>query len=189
MILSKRIAIILFMLLLLICIVVPPSLALNTYIYDIADPRQEKLWINDLANIVEPETEDRLNNILTEFNIKYSSEIVIVTVPDISPYQSTQQLAKYIFNIWHITRIGFTDGALFLISQKEHSGEIIAGFVRHPNEPTYEDNKFLKNVKKITAIDIDDLFVREHYESGILLGVEELMTLIKNKKLKRGQFF
>jgi hypothetical protein len=82
-------------------------LALNTYIYEIPDPRQEKLWINDLAKIINPETENKLNQILTEINLKDRSEIVILTVPNVLPYQSLRQLAKYIFNIWHITRIGF----------------------------------------------------------------------------------
>ena len=186
-ILCKRTAIIFFLLVLLAGIIVPQTLALNTYIYEIADPRQEKLWINDLANIIKPETEDRLNKILTEFNLKYRSEIVIVTVPDVSPYQSPQQLAKYLFNIWHITRIGFINGALFLISQEDRSGEIVAGFIRDSFKPTYEDKKFQENIKNITARYIDDLFVREHYEEGILLGTEKLIASIADKKLKRSQ--
>jgi uncharacterized protein len=177
--------ILIFSFLLLICIFAPPSLALSTYIYEIPDPRKEKLWITDLANIIEPETENKLNQILTEVNLKYRSEIVILTVPDVSPYQSPRQLAKYIFNIWHITRIGFNNGALFLISQHDRTGEIIAGFMNDPTEPTYEDKKFQANVKKITTIDISDLFAEERYEQGILLGTEELITLIKNKEFNR----
>ncbi|MEM7595937.1 MAG: TPM domain-containing protein [Cyanobacteria bacterium P01_A01_bin.83] len=161
--------------------ITPQSIALDTYIYEIPDPRQENLWVNDMADILKPETENQLNDILTDFNHQYRSEIVILTVPDVSPYQNPKQLAKYIFNIWHITRIGFVNGALFLISQQDHSGEIVAGFVRYPSEPTYEDKKFMKNIKKITAIDISDLLAQEHYESGILLGTKELLALIKDK--------
>lgn len=95
-----------------------------------------------MANIIEPEIENKLNQILTEVNLKYRSEIVILTVPDVLPYQNPRQLAKYIFNIWHITRIGFNNGALFLISQSDRMGEIIAGFVNDPSEPTYADRKF-----------------------------------------------
>jgi uncharacterized protein len=120
--LRNKLITILFLILLSICIFAPQSLALNTYIYEISDPRQEKLWINDMANIIESEIENKLNQILTEVNLKYRSEIVILTVPDVLPYQSPRQLAKYIFNIWHITRIGFNNGALFLISPVRSHG-------------------------------------------------------------------
>ncbi|MEM8672990.1 MAG: TPM domain-containing protein [Cyanobacteria bacterium P01_G01_bin.67] len=187
--LRKRTVIILFLLLLLACLITTPSLALDTYIYEIPDPRQENLWINDMADILKPETENRLNDILNDFNHQYRSEIVIFTVPDASPYQNPKQLAKYIFNLWHITRIGFVNGALLLISQQDHSGEIIAGFIQDPSDLTPEDRKFQANIKKITAIDISDLLAQENYESGILLGTKELLALIKDKEYKRCQLF
>jgi hypothetical protein len=74
---------------------------------------------------------------------------------------------------------------LFLISQSDRTGEIIAGFMSDPTEPTDKELKFQANVKKITTIDISDLFAEERYEQGILLGTEELKTLIKNKEFNR----
>ena len=98
-----KIILIFFSLLLVCSTFVRSSFALDTYIYEIPNPRLEKLWVTDLADIIDFDAENQLNQILTEFNHKYRSEIFVVTVSDISPYQSAWQLTKYIFNIGQCT--------------------------------------------------------------------------------------
>ena len=159
------------------------ALALDRYIYELPDPRTKKLWIADFANIINPKTENELNKILSEVNLKYRSEIVIVTIDDISPYQDSQQLAKYIFNIWHLSRIWFRSVALFLVSQGNHSGAIVADFMTNPSEPTIEDRKFQENVKNVST-EIQYYLDRDCFEEGIWMGTKRLVKLVRNKKFK-----
>lgn len=56
------------------------------------------------------------------------------------------------------------------------------------SSPTESDRKFQLSVKKITNNEILDLLIAERYEQGILLGIDKLIALIKQKKQDRCKY-
>ena len=67
----------------------------------IPDPRQmEGNWVSDVANILRPETEKKLNILINRLHSTNGSEMAVVSVPESKPAASPKELATKLFNRW-----------------------------------------------------------------------------------------
>ena len=96
---------------------------------EVPNPRQQnKGWVTDMANVLSPETEDNLNQMITALEAENGSEIAVVTVPETSPSASPKAFATSLFNHWGIGKKEQDNGVLFLISKGDRRVEIETGY-------------------------------------------------------------
>src|SRR5262245_50599743 len=75
-------------------------------------------FINDFANIIDPSTEVRLDNIIRELQAKTGSEIAVVTVDTTQPLSAFDYAMK-IAEQWKPGAKGKDNGVVFLIAVRD----------------------------------------------------------------------
>lgn len=100
-----------------------PSYALT--VQEVPNPQKDSgTWVTDIAEILSPETEAKLNQIISELKRQTGDEITLVTVPETTPAPSTQAFTTKLFNYWGIGK----QGVLFLVSKGDRRVEIKTGY-------------------------------------------------------------
>lgn len=95
----------------------------------VPNPRQQNGgWVTDMANVLSPQTESQLNQLITQLEAENGSEIAVVTVPETSPSASPKAFATSLFNYWGIGKKEQDNGVLFLISKGDRRVEIETGY-------------------------------------------------------------
>ncbi|MEM1167898.1 MAG: TPM domain-containing protein [Cyanobacteria bacterium P01_H01_bin.35] len=157
-----------------------PSLALR--VQQVSNPRQDYHgWVTDMAEILNPSTENQLNQMISDLEAKNGSEIAVVTVPETQPTETPKEFATKLFNYWGIGKKGQDNGVLFLVSVGDRRVEIETG---------KGIQQTLPNAKVSNIIDskIIPEFKSGNFESGVVVGTEELVTSLKTEKYKSGTF-
>lgn len=123
-------------------------------------------WVLDMTNILNDRTENQLNQMISQLNSNYETEIAVITVPEISPTSSAKE--KY----WEMDKVKRDNGVLFLISARDQQTEILTG---------YEATTFLpdEKVNNIINTQIIPQFKQKHFDEGALAGTNKLITVIK----------
>lgn len=92
-----------------------------------ADVPQATGWVNDFANVISPEYEDKLNSLISGLEAETSSEIAVVTVNSIAPYDE-KEYARLLFDSWKPGKKGKDNGVLVLLAIKERAWRIDTGY-------------------------------------------------------------
>ena len=88
---------------------------------------QPQGWVNDFANVISSDYREKLNALIQELEEKTSSEIAVVTVNSISPYDE-QAYARLIFDNWKPGKKAKDNGVLVLLAVKERRWRIETGY-------------------------------------------------------------
>lgn len=131
-------------------------------------------WVSDGANILRPDTEARLNALITGLQTANGSEVAVVTVPDSQPAASPKELATQLFATWKIGQKGKDNGLLFLISVADRRVEIETGYGL---EAILPDGK----VGQIIARRITPAFKAGNFDGGVLAGTETLVQILRGQ--------
>lgn len=89
---------------------------------DIPDPLTP--YVNDYANLIDPETEARITNRLTELRETLDLEMMVVTIETRFDYGESEDFDKFTmdwFNAWGIGNAARNDGALILVSRSDRA--------------------------------------------------------------------
>lgn len=126
-------------------------------------------WVTDMANVLSPQTESQLNQLITQLEAENGSEIAVVTVPETSPSASPKAFATSLFNHWGIGKKEENNGVLFLISKGDRRVEIETG---------YGVEAILPDAKVGQMIDQQILpnFKTGNFDQGTLEGTQLLVT-------------
>ncbi len=84
-------------------------------------------WVNDFAQIIEPETKTKLEVLLSELEEKTQTEVAIVTIPSLEG-GNIEQTAVEIFSQWGIGKKGKDNGILILTALKDRKVRIETGY-------------------------------------------------------------
>lgn len=136
----------------------------------VPNPRQQNEgWVTDMANVLSPQTEAQLNQLITDLEAKNGSEIAVVTVPNTAPSASPKAFATSLFNHWGIGKKEENNGVLFLISKGDRRVEIETG---------YGVEAILPDAKVGQIIDQQILpkFKSGNFDQGTLKGTQLLVT-------------
>ncbi|WP_272819257.1 TPM domain-containing protein [Scytonema hofmannii] len=157
----------------LFCISVPAE-AIN--IREVPNPHlNNQGWVTDMANLLSPETEAQLNQVLSNLEKKTGNEIAVVTVTDTAPSSSPKQFARDLFYRWGLGKRGKTYGVLFLISQDDRRVEIKTG----EGTPSVLPNR---RVKEIIELQIIPQFKLGEFSSGIVAGTQALVSSLEGNQ-------
>jgi uncharacterized protein len=105
--------------LLLLCFLAKPLCANNV-------PRPVG-WVNDFANVISAEYQNKLTALIQESEEKTSSEIAVVTIQSIAPYDE-KEYARLLFDNWKPGKKGKDNGVLVLLAIKERRWRIETGY-------------------------------------------------------------
>ncbi|MDO8526540.1 MAG: TPM domain-containing protein [Deltaproteobacteria bacterium] len=84
-------------------------------------------YVNDLANILKPETVHRVDEMAGQLKLETSIELAIVTVPSLDG-NSIDDYAARLFENWKIGKKGADNGLLFLVAPVERKARIEVGY-------------------------------------------------------------
>jgi len=155
--------------------VAAPMAMLALPLEKIPDPRQlEGNWVSDVANILRPETEKKLNILISRLHSTNGSEMAVVSVPESKPAASPKELATKMFNRWGIGQKGKDNGILLLISVADRRVEIETG---------YGLEAILPDAKVGELIDqrIKPKFKVGDFDAGTLSASEAIVQLVEAK--------
>ncbi len=148
-----------------------PSQAIT--VQDIANPRQQNdTWVTDSADILKPETETQLNQMIDRLEQKNGAEIAVVTVPETKPAKSPKAFATELFNYWHIGKKEQHNGVLLLISKADRRVEIETG---------YGLEAILPNAQVVNIIDTKILprFKQRDFDGGTIAGAKSIISKLE----------
>ena len=83
----------------------------------VSDPRQDNHWVMDRADILSPEGETQLSQMISGLVAQRGTEMLVVTVPDIKPLTLPEEYAFELLNTWESDDQALSDCVLLLVSQ------------------------------------------------------------------------
>jgi len=84
-------------------------------------------WVNDFAQVLDAGTKDKLNTLITELEEKTITEIAVVTIASIAPYDE-KEYARMLFDQWQPGKKVKDNGVLILLAVKERRWRIETGY-------------------------------------------------------------
>ncbi|WP_197047305.1 TPM domain-containing protein [Planktothrix serta] len=141
-------------------------------VQEVPNPRhQNGGWVTDMANILRPETEAKLNQMIAELEAKNGTEIAVVTVPTTQPSPTPKDFTTQLFNTWKIGKTGQNNGVLFLNSVEDRRVEIETGYGVEGALPD-------ARVGRIIQTRIIPYFKQKDWDGGTLAGTEALISIL-----------
>jgi uncharacterized protein len=171
---------------LVICLAALPTQAIT--VEEVPNLRQlSGDWVTDMAEILKPETEDQLNEMINRLEEKDGAEIAVVTVPETKPATSPKAFATKLFNYWHIGKKEQDNGILFLISKGDRRVEIETG---NGMQTILPDAK----VTELINTEMLPLFKKNDFDGGTLAGTRSVViglepSLAKDLKTNTSPFW
>ena len=136
---------------------------------EVPNPQLSGGWVTDMANIITPETEARLNQRISALDAYNGSQIVVVTVLQTRPSATPKVFATELFNLWGIGQAGEDNGVLFLVSIGDRRTEIETGYGIEGVLPDAQVGRILDEA-------VIPQFRQENYDRGIEQGTEALVA-------------
>ncbi len=84
-------------------------------------------WVNDFANVIDQGNADKLSSLIAEVEQKTTTEIAVVTISSIAPYDE-KEYARALFDHWKPGKKGKDNGVLVLLAVKERRWRIETGY-------------------------------------------------------------
>ena len=131
-------------------------------------PDHTSLYVNDFAEIIDPETEARLNALLQQVKSDRGVEMTVVTinrVADYGDFDAIEPFATGLFNHWGVGNAQRNDGIMVLVARDDRQMRIELG-KGYP--PVFDDR-----VKTVIDSYFTPWFKQGDYASGIEAGTRE----------------
>lgn len=137
-------------------------------------PARESQFVNDFANILDEQAEERITQALTELQQSRDVEMTVVTIESISNYGFDGEIEPFatgLFNTWALGDATRNDGIMILVAIQDRTMriELGAGYPEHLN----------KTAKTIIDEIMIPQFKNGNFASGIEKGVYEASGLIR----------
>jgi uncharacterized protein len=168
----KRFLGIAFLLLSLI-LFTPTALAVS--LDAVPNPQQlNGTWVTDMAEMLSPDTEAELNQLVSKLNAEKGSEVLIVTVPETPADITPKHFAMSLFERWNIDHSAEVPGVLLLVSRSDRRIEIRTGIRAIGMLP----NSRLEQI--IGQMQLP--FRQERFDRGVLIGVHALVKALQSSR-------
>lgn len=149
-----------------------PSVSWAVSPSDIANPREvDGTWVADTADLLSPESEVQLNQMISGLEAENGTEIAVVTVTSTAPSFSPKSFATALFNRWGIGKAEADNGILFLVSEGDRRTEIEVGYGLEGILTDAQAGQILRN-------DVTPKFKAGNFDAGILQGTETLVGVL-----------
>lgn len=136
----------------------------------VTDPRPQGKWVSDMAGVITPDSEARIEALLQSLNAATGVQIGVVTVDDCEG--TPKEFATALFNHWHIGAKGVDNGVLMLLVKDKRRLEIETGY---GVEGTLPDG-WLVSMQTEAMV---PAFKRGDYGAGIEAGLERIAARLR----------
>ncbi len=136
-------------------------------------PAQADHYVNDYAGMLSPATALKLNNELSAFDNKTTTQIVVATFPSLQG-QSLEDTSLHIAEQWKIGSKQYDNGVLLVIFKKEHKIRIEVGY-------GLEDRLTDALSAQIIRDAIAPAFRAGNYDKGVAQAVNDMMLATKGE--------
>lgn len=140
---------------------------------------QPQGYVNDFADILSSETQETLEQKLTQFDQDFSIEIALVTIKSLEEI-TIEDYAVRLFEDWKIGKKDKDNGVLLLIAPHERELRIEVGYGL---EPTLTDSKAGRIIRNI----ITPEFKKDDYNTGVVNGVEAIIEIAHGETVDLGE--
>jgi uncharacterized protein len=104
--------------LLILTVASVPAVSQSLTVQDVPNPRRTYGGcVTDAANMLSPETETKINSLISQLEAQNGTELAVVTVAQTQPQKTPKAFATALFNYWGIGKKDQNNGVLLLISQ------------------------------------------------------------------------
>lgn len=135
--------------------------------------------VMDTANMLQPATRAELNQQLLEFSRQHGSQIIVLTVPAISP-ETLFDYATRVMDSWKPGRKGIDDGVLLLLVRDEHKTFLAPGRGLEGAIPDVYAKRIMDDVLR-------PQLQANNADGGVREAVNQLEKLINGEKLPAQQ--
>lgn len=152
------------------CLAISPGDTIT--IEKVPNPRETNgTWVTDLANLLNPETETELNQLIGKLEQNQGSELAVITVSETAPSPTPKDFATELFNTWNIGKASQNNGVLFLIAKADRRVEIEVGSGLETILPP-------ETIREIIETHIIPSFQQGEFDQGTLLGTKQLIQYL-----------
>lgn len=137
-----------------------------------ARPNPPRL-VNDLAHLMQPQEADALEQKLVAYNDSTSSQIAVVTVPNLGGNEIADY-AQQLYRAWSIGQKGKNNGILVLVAQQEHAARIQTGRGLEGAVPDALAKRIISNT-------LVPAFKQNQYYAGLDRGTDQLIALARGE--------
>ena len=129
--------------------------------------------VNDLAGLMQGGEADALEQKLVTYNDSTSSQIAVVTVPNLDG-DDIADYAQKLYEAWGIGRKGKNNGILILVAKQEHTARIQTGYGLEGAVPDALAKRIISNV-------LVPAFRQNQYYAGLDRATDQLIALAKGE--------
>ena len=129
--------------------------------------------VNDLAGLMQPQEVAALEQKLVAYNDSTSSQIAVVTVPNLGG-NDIADYAQKLYENWGIGRKGKDNGILVLVAQQEHTARIQTGYGLEGAVPDALAKRIISNT-------LVPAFEQNQYYAGLDRATDQLIALAKGE--------
>lgn len=140
---------------------------------EVPNPRQDNGWVMDMADLLTPDSEAKLNQMITALEETNGAEIAVVTVLNTRPAATPKAFTTQLFNTWGIGKKGLDNGVLFMVSKEDRRVEIETGYGIESILPDTQ-------VGNIIQTQVTPQFKQGNFDRGILQGTQAIIRVLKN---------
>lgn len=131
-------------------------------------------YFTDYAAATRPETGDRLNSLLEEFEKQTSSQIVVAVFPKMETDSSIEDYSQRIFDAWKPGRANLDQGALLLVFVQDRKLRIHTGYGLEGALPD-------ALCKRIIDDEISPRFRAGDFDGGLTAGVNAILLATRGE--------
>ena len=161
-----------------IFVLVPLCLFAQTVVAFAADFPEPEGFVNEFANILNPETKQTLEQQLVQLEEDSSIEISVVTAQSLEG-TTIDDYAVRLFENWGIGKESEDNGILLLIYPNDRIMRIEVGYGL---EPLLTDSKAGRIIRNIIAPEFKD----ENYDQGVTEGVAAIIGVVRGEEVDLG---
>jgi uncharacterized protein len=129
--------------------------------------------------MISPDREQSLSTQLTQFKTETSTEIAVVTIPNLGG-DSIENYANELFREWGIGTKENNNGVLLLVSKEDRQMRIEVGYGLEGALPDATASSIIRN-------DITPLFKQNEYDAGIQTGVDKIIQATRGEYLSESK--
>ena len=129
--------------------------------------------VNDLAGLMQAGEADQLERKLVTYNDSTSSQIAVVTVPNLDG-NDIADYAQKLYEAWGIGRKGKNNGILILVAKEEHTARIQTGYGLEGAVPDALAKRIISNT-------LVPAFRQNQYYAGLDRATDQLIALAKGE--------
>lgn len=130
-------------------------------------------YVNDLAEVISPATELKIERFLRNFEQSDSTQLVVLTIPSLEG-EALDEYSLRVSEKWQIGQKGKDNGALLLIAKAEHQLRIEVGY-------GLEGKLTDLLAGRIVDLEITPYFKAGDFESGVIAGVTSMAEAVRGE--------